>query len=111
MPKFKIVVTDDAKRDLRQIERNLRQKILQKFKILETSPFPTIKPVKKIEASCKIPLFRLRAGDYRIIYHVRGRTVGIITIVHRKDFDNAVKTQVKVLAERMRTGRYFGFIK
>lgn len=106
LPRFKVVITHTGKDDLQQIEASSRLKLLQKLKILETSPFPTIKPIKKIKLSHKIPLFRLRCGDYRVIYHIRDATVYIFAVIHRKKFDNAVKAVVKLLTERMRNGTY-----
>lgn len=107
MPKFRVIITGPGKKNLGEIDTNPRLKILQKLKILETSPFPTIKSIKKIKESRKIPLFRLRFGDYRIIYHIRDTKVYIFAIIHRKSFDSAMKTVIKQFAERLRTGRHF----
>jgi len=95
LPKFRVVITDIGKKDLQQIKADLRAKLLENLKILESSPFPTIKPIKKIKASRNIPLFRLRSGDYRIIFHVRDTTVYVFTVINRKDFDSAIKNVVK----------------
>ncbi|MCD6471681.1 type II toxin-antitoxin system RelE/ParE family toxin [Candidatus Aerophobetes bacterium] len=95
MAKFKVVIADIGKKDLWKIEANLRIKLLQKLKILENSPLPTAKSVKKIKISHKIPLFRLRFGNYRIIYHIRDTVVYIFAVVHRKDFDNIIKSIIK----------------
>jgi len=107
LPKFRVIITGPGKKNLGEIDTNLRLKILQKLKTLETSPFPTTKSIKKIKESRKIPLFRLRSGDYRIIYHIRDTKVYIFAIIHRKNFDSAVKTVIKQFAERLRTGRHF----
>lgn len=107
MPKFRVIITGPDKKNLGKIGTNSRLKILQKLKILETSPFPSIKSIKKIKESRKIPLFRLRSGDYRIIYHIRGTTVYIFAVIHRKNFDGAIKTVIKLFVERLRTGRRF----
>lgn len=108
MPKFRVIITGPGKKNLGKIDTNSRLKILQKLKILKSSPFPTIKSIKKIKESRKIPLFRLRSGDYRIIYHIRNTTVYIFAVIHRKNFDGAVKTVIKLFVERLRTGRHFG---
>jgi len=95
LPRFRVVITDSGKKDLEGIQANLRAKLLQKLKILETSPFPTVKSIKKIKISRKIPLFRLRFGQYRIIYHVRDNVVYILAVVHRKEFDSAIKDVIR----------------
>ena len=91
MPRFRVVITDSGKKDLEGIQA----KLLQKLKILETSPFPTVKSIKKIKISRKIPLFRLRLGQYRIIYHVRDNVVYILVVVHRKEFDSVIKDVIR----------------
>jgi len=85
-----VVGTDTGKRDLYPLEATLRLKLLQKLKILETSPFPTVKSIKKIKISRKIPLFRLRFGQYRIIYHVRDNVIYVFAVIHGKEFDSAI---------------------
>ena len=100
MPRFRVVITDTAKKDLHSLEANLRAKLLQKLKILETSPFPTVKSIKKIKISRKIPLFRLRFGQCRIIYHIRENVVYIFAVIHRKEFDSAIKDLIKSVEAR-----------
>ena len=100
MPRFRVVITDTGKKDLDSLEASLRTKLLQKLKILETSPFPTIKPIKKIKISRKIPLFRLRFGQYRIIYHIRENVVYIFAVIHRREFDSAIKDLIKSVEAR-----------
>ncbi|MEA1965556.1 MAG: type II toxin-antitoxin system RelE/ParE family toxin [Candidatus Aerophobetes bacterium] len=98
MAKFRLEITNTGERDLRQIEPKLKLKLLKKIKILEDSPFPTSttkSTVRKIKASRKIPLFRLRFSSYRAIYYIRENTVYILAVVHRKDFDEAIKNIVK----------------
>ena len=69
--------------------------------MLETNPFPTIKPIKKIELSRKIPLFRLRALGYRIIFHVRNNTVIVLAVIHRSRLEDAInKVVTRVIKDR-----------
>ena len=42
-----------------------------------------------------LPLFRLRFGQYRIIYHIRENVVYIFAVIHRKEFDSAIKDLIK----------------
>jgi len=98
LAKFRLEITNTAEKDLRQIEPKLKLKLLKKIKILENSPFsaPATKSnIRKIKASPKIPLFRLRFSSYRVIYYVRENTVYILSVVHRKDLDEAIKNTVK----------------
>jgi len=64
---FEVRLTKTAEEDLQEFTVKTQASILEKIKILQITPFPTIKPIKKIKGSKKIPLFRLRIGSYRAI--------------------------------------------
>lgn len=93
--KFKVIVTEPAEKNLFQIESSARLMILQKLKILETSPFPTIKSIRKIKASGRTSLFRLRIGNYRAIFHVSQAVVYVLAVIDRKDLDKAIQNLVQ----------------
>jgi len=94
---FEVRLTKTAEEDLQKIALKTQASILEKIKILETTPFPTIKPIKKIKGSKKIPLFRLRIGNYRVIYYVKESTVFILIIVNKREFDKELRVLVKTL--------------
>lgn len=96
MGEFRVTVTDSAKKDLRKLSPELRKKLLQNLKILEISPFATIKPIKKIKTSRKIALYRFRFSEYRVIYHIREDKVYILAVIHRRDFEKGLKSILKV---------------
>jgi mRNA interferase RelE/StbE len=64
---------------------NLARKLASCFKLLESAPIrhPNI---KKLVGPFK-GLYRLRAGDYRIIYWIdeKKKTVFVLRIAHRKE--------------------------
>ncbi len=96
MEEFRVAVTDSAKKDLKKLSPKLRKKLLQSLKILEISPFATIKPIKKIKASRKIALYRFRFGEYRVIYHIRGNKVYILAVIHQRDFEKELRSALKL---------------
>ena len=101
LARYRVVVSDFGKEDLLQIEPKARRKILEKLKMLESNPFPTTKPIKKIKLSRKIPLFRLRALGYRIIFHVRDNTVIILAVIHRSRLEAAInKVITRTITDR-----------
>lgn len=91
MEEFKIVFTKIAQRDTDRLEPRTRLRILQAIKALETNPFPKGDTVKKLKGA-RIPLYRLRIGDFRAVYHIDGRKVVILFIVDRKDFEKKLRT-------------------
>jgi len=74
--------TARALRDLTALDRTVQQRLRQHIDRLAENPFP--QGVKKLHADESY--YRLRVGDYRIIYTVEGREliVIIVKIAHRK---------------------------
>jgi mRNA-degrading endonuclease RelE of RelBE toxin-antitoxin system len=97
LPLFEVRLTKTAEEDLQKIALKTQARILEKIKILEATPFPTIKPIKKIKGSKKIPLFRFRIGSYRVIYYVKESTVFILIVVNKREFDKELRVLVKTL--------------
>ena len=94
---FEVRLTKTAEEDLQKIALKTEARILEKIKILETTPFPTIKPIKKIKGSKKIPLFRLRIGNYRVIYCIKESTVFVLIIVNKREFDKELRGLIQAL--------------
>ncbi|MBU1784137.1 MAG: type II toxin-antitoxin system RelE/ParE family toxin [Candidatus Omnitrophica bacterium] len=90
MEEFKISFTKTAEKDLNALDVKTRYKILQAAKKLKISPFPKGNIVKKLKGA-KISLYRLRIGDFRIVYHIDGRKIAILFIVDRKDLEKKLK--------------------
>ena len=66
-------------------------KIIEKLTMLETAPLPTGKNrIKKLKGFTP-PLYRLRAGDYRVLYRIRGREVILVTVMDRKELERELK--------------------
>lgn len=82
MGKYNIEFKKSALKELKQIFTDDGKKIMQKISLLAEDPFP--KGVKKIAG---FRLYRLRVGDYRVLYEVIGERliIYIIRIRHRKD--------------------------
>ena len=84
MPKYKILISSKAQKDYKKLDSFIKQKITHAIISLETNRTPQqFKPLKGYE----IAQFRLRIGDYRVLYDVydEDKTVYILRIGHRKD--------------------------
>ena len=90
MGEFKVVFTKVAQKDLNGLDAKTRLRVLQATKGLKTAPFPRGNIVKKFRGA-KISLYRLRTGDFRIVYHIDGKNVAILFIVDRKDLEKRLK--------------------
>jgi mRNA interferase RelE/StbE len=80
---YRIELIPKAERDFKSLDGSVRQRIKQRIDSLAENPFPS--GIKKIEGEDE--LYRLRVGDYRILYQVKGKIllVLIIGIGHRRD--------------------------
>jgi mRNA interferase RelE/StbE len=90
VPIFDIQLTKTAAGDLDSIRDDLRRKIIEDTKVLSTNPFLSGGGIKKLRG-CKPPLYRLRSGDYRVLYRVHGNLVTIMRIIDRKDLERIIK--------------------
>ena len=81
---FKIMYAKSVKKDIKIIPKKDKQKI--KEAIEELRNFPNVSKVKKLTEH-PIADFRLRVGNYRILFDVDGneRIIYILKIGHRKE--------------------------
>ncbi len=66
MASFSIVFKPSAEKDLRRLPRDIVLRAMEKIEDLKSDPFPS----QSIRISGSERLYRLRVGDYRIIYEV-----------------------------------------
>jgi len=78
---MKINIRKSAIKDLKKIDHETKEKIHSS--ILGLAKFPNISNVKKLTNF--EPAYRLRVGDYRILFDVSENTIEIGRILHRKD--------------------------
>lgn len=90
MEEFKITFTKVAEKDLDALDPKTRLRILQSTKGLEAFPFPRGDTVKKLKGA-KIALYRLRVGDFRVVYHIDGKNIAVLFVVDRKDLEKKLK--------------------
>lgn len=78
---MKINIRKSAIKDSKVIVQKDKEKIYAK--ILELKNFPDVLNVKKLTNF--EPAYRLRVGDYRILFDINGDTIEIGRILHRKE--------------------------
>ena len=77
---FKIIWDEKAYDSLNKLEQVISRRILKKVEGLSENPFS--KDIKKLKGSDD---FRLRIGDYRIIFSIEKDTIQILKVGHRKN--------------------------
>ncbi|MGH7929114.1 MAG: type II toxin-antitoxin system RelE family toxin [Candidatus Binatia bacterium] len=80
---YRIAFTPRAQRDFKALDGSVRGRIARRIDSLAENPYP--QGIKKIEDEDE--LYRMRVGDYRILYQVKGRVLLalIIGMGHRRD--------------------------
>ena len=90
MDKFHVQLTEHAIEDLGNIPEKFREKIHQDVEILKSDPFPSGSRIKRLK-NFRPPVYRLRSGDYRILYQIVGKLVTILRVIDRKLLTRALK--------------------
>lgn len=80
--KFQIILPKSVQKELDRLPDEIASRILARLAGLETNPRPA--DVKKLKGR---DAWRIRAGDYRVIYEIHDRVLQIIviTVGHRRE--------------------------
>lgn len=83
MASYKVTFKGSVAKDLKRLDRLAVRRVLKAVEALKENPFPASS--KKLIGSEHT--FRIRVGDYRVIYIVnkQGREVEIQRVRHRRD--------------------------
>jgi mRNA interferase RelE/StbE len=81
---YSVVFTSHAARELRRLDRQIKNRITATIVDLESNP----RPVGCIQVKSEKGLWRIRVGDWRIGYQIidREELVTIERIAHRSEF-------------------------
>ena len=83
MASYKIQWKRSAKKELKKLDKQIIVRILQAIENLVANPYPS--GSKKLIGSDSI--YRIRVGDYRIIYNIQSSVliIEIIKVGHRRE--------------------------
>jgi mRNA interferase RelE/StbE len=79
-----IAFTPAAAKQLRKLPRQVAQAILAKLDQLAADPQSLATQVKALQNSDP-KLYRLRVGDYRVVYAQEGDTLRVAKVAHRRE--------------------------
>lgn len=88
MANYKIEISSTAEKSLKKIAKKDLVKIIETIQVLSIKPYP--EGCRKLAGEDGV--YRIRQGDYRIIYEVKGKKLLILVlkIGHRKDVYRSV---------------------
>jgi len=75
-----VFIRSSAVKDFKKIPKSQKQKIQQKIKTLQD--FPNLSNIKKLINYT--PKYRLRVGDYRILFDIINDNIEVSRIMHRQ---------------------------
>jgi mRNA interferase RelE/StbE len=80
--KYQVIIPKSVRKELDRLPDDVSSRILARLAGLETNPRPA--DVKKLKGR---DAWRIRVGDYRVIYEIHDRVlqVIVITIGHRRE--------------------------
>ncbi len=82
MANYKLLVKPSAAREIEDLPRHERRRVVSKIQALATDPRPP--GSERLSGRTQ---YRLRQGDYRILYEIRDREVVVVVVKvgHRRD--------------------------
>ena len=83
MPRYTILLAPSAERDLAALDKPVLRRVAARIDALAENPRPS--GVKKLQGDANT--WRLRAGDYRIIYTIEDNrlVILVVKIGHRRE--------------------------
>ena len=96
MEKFGVELAPRAVKDLGALSAAMQLRILKKIQLLSTDPIPHGTTIKRLRGFTT-PTFRLRVGDYRIVFLLEGDKIVVLRIIHRRDLERALATLIPKL--------------
>ncbi len=82
---FSVLVSDAARKSFYELEQKDQRRIKKALSALGENPFRKRSgaDIKKLEGSFNPAFYRLRAGDFRVVYAIVGNEVRVTTIMRR----------------------------
>jgi len=85
---FQVFLSEKAQQDLETFPSKQADQILADCRRLADDPIPDGKRIKKLQGY-KDNLYRLRAGDYRVVFRRAGARIDIVRVLSKGDFQRA----------------------
>ena len=67
-----------AVKEVQALPKKIQQKVVDAVQLLALNPYTELLQIKKLKGA--EDFFRIRIGDYGVIYHVNGKRVQVIII-------------------------------
>ena len=78
--KYQVELRPRAEKDLRNLQRQEQERIVQKLRLATDDLHGDIKRLVQFQ-----PSYRLRVGDYRVLFEVESDKIVVYRILHRRE--------------------------
>ena len=85
---FRVFLSEKAQDDFDKLPAKIADQILAGCRRLADDPVPDGKRIKKL-GGYKENLYRLRAGDYRVVFKRSGLRIDIARVLSKQEFQRA----------------------
>ena len=84
MELYEIELSNKAEKNLKKLQKDIQKKVIKKIDGLATNPHPS--GSKKLSTN-EENIYRIREGDYRILYTIKNQKLLILILVigHRRE--------------------------
>jgi len=89
---YEVIFTNASFKDIEKLEKSNRDKIFTELKSISGFPLNFKKDIKKLKGIGK-NIYRLRVGEFRVIYLLSDIKIIILRIINRKDLDKIINTK------------------
>lgn len=85
MAEYSVEFVRSARKEFEKLPERIRDNVVKALKLLSHDPYSELLRVKKLKGA--EDLFRIRLGDYRVVYEIDGNKliVIVIKIGHRSE--------------------------
>jgi len=87
---MEVIVTPQAKKQIKKLSKISQILITRKLKKLELGPATNVERLTSYKG-----VFRVRVGDYRVVYRQRERKIYVILVGHRKEIYRVLEKLLK----------------
>lgn len=77
---YRVEFRPAALKDMQSLSRDVAQRVVEKLDLLKNDLSGDVKRLKNF-----VPRFRMRVGDWRVLFEVQGDIIHIWRVCHRRD--------------------------
>ena len=80
---YTLVFSTEAVKDIKKLDAVVKKRLQRK--LIDFSKLNNVSPVAKKLVNYEAGQYRLRVGDYRVIFDLSSNTVHVLRVRHRRD--------------------------